>query len=108
MALSWRAFLAFCYQKIQIIVRAKLNRPQRSNESNQSMRLDKVPGPNGLTVEFYTCFWDVLGPKLVEVANTCFEEEELTDSMKSSVTRVLFKKGDRKDLKNWRPILPPI
>ena len=31
-------------------------------------------------------------------------EEELTESMKSSVTRVLFKKGDRKDLKNWRPI----
>ena len=24
--------------------------------------------------------------------------------MKSSVTRVLFRKGDRKDLKNWRPI----
>ena len=24
--------------------------------------------------------------------------------MKSSVTRILFKKGDRKDLKNWRPI----
>ena len=40
----------------------------------------------------------------MKVVNTCFGEEELTDSMKSSVTRVLFKKGDRKDLKNWRPI----
>ena len=64
----------------------------------KDLRLNKVPGLDGLTVEFYRCFWNVLGPKLVEVVNTCFE------SMKSSVTRVLFKKGDRKDLKNWRPI----
>ena len=40
----------------------------------------------------------------MEVVNTCFGEEELTESMKSSLTRVLFEKGDRKDLKNWRPI----
>ena len=40
----------------------------------------------------------------MEVVNTCFGEEELADSVKSSVTRVLFKKGDRKDLKNWRAI----
>ena len=71
----------------------------------KDLRLDKVPGPDGLTVEFYRCFWDVLSPKLVEVVNTCFGEEELTESMKSSVSRVLFKKGDRKDLKNWLSLL---
>ena len=70
----------------------------------KDLRLNKVPGPDGLTVEFYKCFWDVLGPKLVDVVNTCFGDEELTESMKNSVTRILFKKGDRKDLKNWRPI----
>ena len=70
----------------------------------KDLLLNKVPDPDGLTVEFYKCFWDVLGPKLVEVVNTCFGEEELTESMKKSVTRILFKKGDRKDLKNWRPI----
>ena len=75
-----------------------------ATRAGNDLRLNKVPGPDGLTVEFYRCFWDVLGPKLVEVVNTCFGEEELTESMKSSVTRVLFKKGDRKDLKNWRPI----
>ena len=67
------------------------------------LRLDKVSGPDGLSVEFYKCFWDVFGPKLVEVVNTCFEEEELSESMKNSVMRVLFKRGDKNDLKNWRP-----
>ena len=70
----------------------------------KDLRPDKVPGPDGLTVEFYKCFWDLLGPKVVEVANKCFDDQELTESMKSSVTRILFKKGDRKNLKNWRPI----
>ena len=62
----------------------------------KDLRPDKVPGPDGLTVEFYKCFWDLLGPQLVEVANKCFDDQELTESMKASVTRVLFKKGDRR------------
>ena len=70
----------------------------------KDLRPEKVPGPDGLTVEFYNCFRDLLGPKLVKVANKCFKDEELTETMKCSVTRVLFKKGDRKNLKNWRPI----
>ena len=72
--------------------------------SEKTSVCEKVPGPDGLTVEFYNCFWDLLGPKCVEVANKCFEDEELTETMKCSVTRILFKKGDRKNLKNWRPI----
>ena len=39
----------------------------------------------------------------MELVNTCFGEEQLTESTKCSVTIVLFKRGDRKDLKNWRP-----
>ena len=70
----------------------------------KDLRPEKVPGPDGLAVEFYKCFWDLLGPKLVEVVNKCFEDEEFTESMKSRVTRILFKKGDRKNLKNGRPI----
>ena len=66
----------------------------------KDLRSDDVPGPDGLTVEFYKCFWDLLRPKLVEVANKCFDDQELTESMKSGVTRILFQKGNRKNLKN--------
>ena len=50
-------------------------------------------------------FWDLLGSLLLEVINQSFVDCELTESMKASMTRLIFKKrGDIKDLKNWRPI----
>ena len=72
--------------------------------SVNNMNTNKSPGPDGLTVEFYRKFWDLLAPHLVIVFNCCLEAGEMCESMKTSNTRVVFKKGDRKNLKNWRPI----
>ena len=65
---------------------------------------NKAPGPDGLSVEFYLTFWSRLGPLLVEVFNEGLRESELCDSMKTSITRLVYKKDDRRNLKNWRPI----
>ena len=70
----------------------------------KNMNTNKSPGPDGLTVEFYRKFWDMLAPHLVLVFNSCFQAGEMCESMKTSNTRVIYKKGDRKSLKNWRPI----
>ena len=73
--------------------------------SLKSLSLGRSPGSDGLSVEFYLRFWDILGPLLLSVANQCFRDSELSDSMKGSVTRLIYKKrGDIKHLKNWRPI----
>ena len=69
-----------------------------------NMSKNKSPGPDGLSVEFYSQFWNLLGPILLEVINLCYTDFELCDSMKTSNTRLVFKKGARKSLKNWRPI----
>ena len=45
-----------------------------------------------------------MGPLLVEVFNECLRVSDLHDSMKSSVTRLVHKKDDKRCLKNWRPI----
>lgn len=67
--------------------------------------MGKSPGPDGLTLEFYLKFWDLLGPLLVPVFNECFNDSHLSDSMSTSLTRLIFKKRDDiRDLKNWRPI----
>ena len=52
----------------------------------------KAPGPDGFIVEFYVKFWKLLGPLLSEVITKCFEEGNLCESMKSSATRLIFKK----------------
>ena len=68
------------------------------------MAHNKSPGPDGLSVEFYSTFWARLGPILVRVFNVCYNRGDLSDSMKESAIRLIFKKGDHKCLKNWRPI----
>lgn len=71
----------------------------------KTLNTARAPGSDGLTVEFFSKFWNLLGPLLLEVINKCYVDGELSDSMKSSVTRLIFKKrGNIKDLKNWRPI----
>ncbi|KAI3357185.1 hypothetical protein L3Q82_015640, partial [Scortum barcoo] len=52
----------------------------------QSMQGRKAPGIDGLTVEFYKAFWDILAGDL-----------------KKSPT-LLPKKGNLQDIKNWRPV----
>ena len=71
----------------------------------KNLNFNRSPGLDGLTVEFYLHFWDVLAPLLLRVANECFFRGSLPDSMKGRVSRLIFKnRGVRKCLKNWRPI----
>ena len=69
-----------------------------------TMNANKALGPDGLSVEFYGKFWDQLGPYLCRVLNACYRVGEMCESMKTSNTCVIFKKGDHKNLKSWRPI----
>ena len=60
----------------------------------------KTPGPDGLPKEFYAKFWDILGPHLLDLYNFSFEFGCFSESMQSSITRLIYKKGERKSLKN--------
>ena len=67
----------------------------------RSMNTNKALGPDSLSVEFYVKFWDWLGLYLCCVLNVRYRAGEMCESMKTSNTCVIFKKGDRKNLKNW-------
>ena len=75
-----------------------------ASEALQRSNRNKSPGADGLTVEFYSQFWDKLGELLVSVFNQGLAREELPESMKASVTRLVHKKDDKRLSKNWRPI----
>ncbi|CAM5082206.1 unnamed protein product [Eretmochelys imbricata] len=68
------------------------------------MPTNKSPGVDGLTVEFYHVFWDVLGPDLVTVWAESLQSGVLPLLCRRAVLSLLPKKGDLCDLRNWRPV----
>lgn len=66
--------------------------------------INKTPAVDSSPVEFYLTFWSKLGPLLIEVFNESVSDGELSNSMKARIMHLVFKKGDTKSLKTWRPI----
>ncbi|CAM2111481.1 unnamed protein product [Caretta caretta] len=73
-------------------------------EALRRMPTNKSPGMDGLIVEFYRVFWDVLGPDLVTVWAKSLQSGVLPLSYMRAVLTLLPKKGDLCDLQNWRPV----
>ena len=73
-------------------------------EALNGMNTGKSPGIDGLTAEFYLAFWAVIGEDLVEVLNYGFQYGQLSVSQRRGLLSLIFKKGEKRDLKNWRPI----
>ena len=73
-------------------------------EAVKAMVCNKSPGCDGLTTNFYKHFWPILGESLTRVFNYAFENGYLTVSQRRGIITLLFKKGDRTLLKNWRPV----
>ena len=68
------------------------------------MGRNKSPGLDGLTAEFYVEFKGILVPILQKLFK-CFEErDELPDGLSTGVISILFKKGSRDKLGNYRPL----
>ena len=65
----------------------------------------KSPGEDGFTVEFYRCFFDILGNDLVDSLNTAHEKGQLSISQRRGVITLIPKEDESlANLKNWRPI----
>lgn len=73
-------------------------------QSLKKMKNNKSPGPDGILTEFYKLYWEDLGQDLLEVFENSFYTGRLPKSQYLAMIRLLFKKGERENLKNWRPI----
>ena len=74
------------------------------SEAIKHMKNNKSPGLDGLSIEFYKTFWHLLGPILLEVYNESYTENALPESLRKSVISLLFKKGEKTNICNYRPI----
>lgn len=100
-------FLECIQNKLSCSDRATLEGPFSLGEIKSaihSMGCNKSPGVDGVSVEFYRDYFDLLGTDLLEVYNEVFDFGELTASQRTGVITLLPKKGDLQDPSSWRPI----
>lgn len=74
------------------------------SKSLKLMKNNKSPGPDGIIVEFYKLFWNNVRTDIKEVFDYSFTYEQLPYSQYMALITLLYKKGQREDIKNWRPI----
>ncbi len=77
---------------------------EEATKAIKGMANNKSPGSDGLSKEFYTHFWNLLGNDLVEVFNVAYVANNLTESQSLAIITLLYKNGEKADIKNWRPI----
>ena len=68
------------------------------------MQSNKSPGSDGIPNEFYKTFWPELKEELCEMLNNIYIKQSLSQTQKQAIIKLLYKKGDPRELKNWRPI----
>ena len=86
------------------ICEGKLSIPE-CKKSLQRFQNNKSPGNDGLTVEFYKAFWNIVGTIMVESFNYSYDQGELSNSQRETIITLIEKKDkDKRDLANWRTI----
>ena len=73
-------------------------------EAISKIRNNRSPGPDGLSPEFYKLFQDDLSELYYNMLKETFRYGELPDSLKWAIITLIYKKGDKDRLKNYRPI----
>ena len=69
------------------------------------MENNKSPGNDGLSKEFYGCFWNEIKNPFLASIHKAFLNQELSSSQKQAVIKMLEKKDkDKRFSKTWRPI----
>ena len=69
-----------------------------------NLKVNKAPGLDGLTSEFYKHFWENLKMPFLQMVNESFEKGIMPDSMRKAVITLLYKKGRSDLIQNYRPI----
>jgi hypothetical protein len=84
-----------------------LDAPLRIEELDIALNKANVksaPGIDGFSYRFIIRFWDLYRNALFEVAKESFETGVMPDAFRTASIRLIPKKGNVSQIKNWRPI----
>ena len=68
------------------------------------MGSSRACGSDGITIEMLRLTFAVVGPHLLHIINSCIVKCDMPLQWKAAIVTPLFKKGDRNDPSNYRPI----
>jgi hypothetical protein len=63
-----------------------------------------APGMDGFSNKVTKKFWVFFRIPLLEYANECVKKGKLTETFRTALIKLIPKKGDLAQIKNWRPI----
>ena len=68
------------------------------------MKQGKPPGPDGLSVEFYTQCWSIVKNDFVNVLKEMYSTQTIDNRIKCGFITLIHKKGPTTEISNYRPI----
>ena len=68
------------------------------------MKNNKAPGPDDIVIEYIKMGCSKLLGYLEKLFNDCLDKGEIPQAWKNADVIILHKKGDKEDIKNYRPI----
>jgi hypothetical protein len=87
--------------------KTELDRPLTIEELDKSMEkanFKSAPGIDGISNNFLRCYWRYFRTALFNFTICCYEKNCLTANFLSASIKLIPKKGEIDNLKNWRPI----
>jgi hypothetical protein len=77
---------------------------QELDDAALSANKKSAPGLDGFSMDFILKFWKLFRIPLHRYSVTCFEKGILTSTFRSACVRLIPKKGDKSNIRNWQPI----
>ena len=79
-------------------------RIEELDEAVLHCNMRSAPGIDGISNKFIKTFWHLFREPLHDYITTCARKGQLTGTFRTAMIRLIPKKGDTTQLKNWRPI----
>jgi hypothetical protein len=98
---------AIANRKLSVEERTRLEADFSVEELDAAMEtcnLSSAPGLDGFNNKVIKKFWIFFRQPLLEYANDCVQKGKLTETFRTALIKLIPKKGDVTQIKNWRPI----